>query len=160
MNMWLEPTLLMENTLIVFEELNIDFWTVVTFQNIVQQVPTLFKVSIVDTDRKRKRSDTAVFKHPYLKNRANQSHTNTQLKRSITKQVHNDLRRWLNDWEEIFSNGPFSAFFNDFEIFNRSFLIILQDFDGPFSKLMGTWRITPCLPNHWSLGATTVIQPV
>ena len=30
------------------------------------------------------------------------------------------------DWEEIFANGPFSAFFNDFEIFYGPFLIILH----------------------------------
>ena len=31
-----------------------------------------------------------------------------------------------SDWEEIFANGPFSAFFNDFDIFNGPFLIILH----------------------------------
>ena len=31
-----------------------------------------------------------------------------------------------SDWEEIFDNGPFSAFFNDFEIFNGPFLITLH----------------------------------
>ena len=30
------------------------------------------------------------------------------------------------DLEEIFANGPFSAFFNDFEIFNGQFLNILH----------------------------------
>ena len=30
------------------------------------------------------------------------------------------------DWEEIFTNGPFSAFFNDFEIFIWPFLNILH----------------------------------
>ena len=32
----------------------------------------------------------------------------------------------ISDWEEIFANGPFSAFFNYFEIFNGPFLIILN----------------------------------
>ena len=31
-----------------------------------------------------------------------------------------------SDWNEIFANGPFSAFFNDFEMLNGPFLIILQ----------------------------------
>ena len=29
-------------------------------------------------------------------------------------------------WKRFLPNGPFSAFFNDFEIFNGSFLIILR----------------------------------
>ena len=30
------------------------------------------------------------------------------------------------------------------------FLSFYTDFDGPFSKLMGLWRMAPCLPNHWA----------
>ena len=30
------------------------------------------------------------------------------------------------------------------------FLSFYTDFYGPFSKLMGLWRMTPCLPNHCS----------
>ena len=29
------------------------------------------------------------------------------------------------------------------------FLSFYTDFYGPFSKLMGLWRMAPCLPNHW-----------
>ena len=35
-----------------------------------------------------------------------------------------------------FSMGPFLSFYTDFY--------------GPFSKLMGLWRMAPCLLNHWS----------
>ena len=31
-----------------------------------------------------------------------------------------------SDWEEIFANGPFSAFFDDFEMFNGPFLDFLH----------------------------------
>ena len=29
------------------------------------------------------------------------------------------------------------------------FVSLYTDFYGPFSKLMGLWRMAPCLPNHW-----------
>ena len=38
----------------------------------------------------------------------------------------NILVIFCSDWEEIFANGPFSAFFNDFDNFNEPFLIILH----------------------------------
>ena len=31
------------------------------------------------------------------------------------------------------------------------FLSFYTDFYGPFSKLIGLWRMAPCLPNHWPL---------
>ena len=46
--------------------------------------------------------------------------------------VHMTSMRWWtrasvrSDWEDIFAIGPYSAFFNDFEIFNGPFLIILH----------------------------------
>ena len=40
-----------------------------------------------------------------------------------------------------FSMGPFLSFYTDF--------------DGPFSKLMGLWRMAPCLPNHWKIVFST-----
>ena len=51
--------------------------------------------------------------------------------------------------KRLLPNGPFSAFINDFEIFNGPFLIILHRLSGPFSKLMRLWCMAPCLPNHW-----------
>ena len=32
------------------------------------------------------------------------------------------------------------------------FVSFYTDFDGPFSKLMGLWRMARCLPNHWKGG--------
>ena len=41
----------------------------------------------------------------------------------------------------------FSIFFFKFSM--DHFLSIYTDFYGPFSKLMGLWRMAPCLSNHW-----------
>ena len=47
------------------------------------------------------------------------------LYRCVLPKWHNLI--WIcRDWEEIFDYGPFSAFFNDFEIFNGPFLNILH----------------------------------
>ena len=40
--------------------------------------------------------------------------------------MHNYGVLQSSDWEEIFANGPFSAFLNDFEIFNGPFVNILH----------------------------------
>ena len=39
-----------------------------------------------------------------------------------------------------FSMGPLLSFYTDF--------------DGPFSKIIGLWRMAPCLPNHCQSGAS------
>ena len=46
-------------------------------------------------------------------------------------------------------NGPFSAFFNDFEIFIGPFLINLHR----LLWAMGLWRMAPYLPNHCQNGS-------
>ena len=43
----------------------------------------------------------------------------------------------ISDWEEIFANGPFSAFSMILKFSMGHFLSFYTDFDGPFSKLMG-----------------------
>ena len=57
----------------------------------------------------------------------------------------------FSDWEEIFANGNFQLFSMILKISVGHFLSFYTDFDGPFSKLMGLWRMAPCLPNHWLL---------
>ena len=53
-----------------------------------------------------------------------------------------------SDWEEIFANGPFSAFFfNDFEIFNGPFLIILHRLLWAIFQVNGTMAHGP-LPSQ------------
>ena len=52
-----------------------------------------------------------------------------------------------SDWEEIFANGPFSAFFNDFEIFYGPFLIILHRLWWAISQVNGTMAHGP-LPSQ------------
>ena len=52
-----------------------------------------------------------------------------------------------SDWEEIFGNGPFSAFFNDFEIFNGPFLIILHRLWWAIFQVNGTMAHGP-LPSQ------------
>ena len=59
--------------------------------------------------------------------------------------------RSCSDWEEIFDNGPFSAFFNDFDIFKGPFLIILHSAWWAIFQVNGTMAHGPCLPNHWVL---------
>ena len=34
-----------------------------------------------------------------------------------------------------------------------------QTFDGPFSRLMGLWRMAPCLPNHWRSDLQVIASP-
>ena len=46
-------------------------------------------------------------------------------------------------------NGPFLAFSMILKFSMGHFLSFYTDFYGPFSKLMGLWRMAPCLPNHW-----------
>ena len=56
-----------------------------------------------------------------------------------------------SDWEEVFAKWAIFSFFQCFSIFNGHFLSIYTDFNEPFSKLMGLWRMAPsrpCLPNH------------
>ena len=54
-----------------------------------------------------------------------------------------------SDWEEIFANGPFSAFSMILKFSIGHFWTFYTDFEGPFFKWMGLWRMAPCLPNHW-----------
>ena len=56
--------------------------------------------------------------------------------------VYNDLGE-SSDWEEIFDNGPFSAFSMILKFSMGHFLSLYTDFDGPFFKLMGLWRMAP-----------------
>ena len=56
-------------------------------------------------------------------------------------------RQSISDWEEIFANGPFSAFFNDFEIFYGPFLIILHTLWWAISQVNGTMAHGP-LPSQ------------
>ena len=44
--------------------------------------------------------------------------------------------------------GHFQLFSMILKFSMGHFLSFYTDFDGPFSKLMGLWRMTPCLPNH------------
>ena len=44
--------------------------------------------------------------------------------------------------------GHFQLFSMFFKFSMGHFLSIYIDFYGPFSKLMGLWRMAPCLPNH------------
>ena len=52
--------------------------------------------------------------------------------------------------KRFFGNGPFSAFFNDFEIFNGPFLIILLGLWWAISQVNGTMAHGP-LPSKSSL---------
>ena len=45
--------------------------------------------------------------------------------------------------------GHFQLFSMFLKFSMDHFLSIYTDFYGPFSKLMGLWRMAPCLPNHW-----------
>ena len=53
----------------------------------------------------------------------------------------------ISGWEEIFANGPISAFFNDFEIFNGPFLIILHRLWWAIFQINGTMAHGP-LPSQ------------
>ena len=44
--------------------------------------------------------------------------------------------------------GHFQLFSMILKFSMGHFLSFYTDFNGPFSKLMGLWRMTPCLPNH------------
>ena len=46
--------------------------------------------------------------------------------------------------------GHFQLFSMILKFSMGHFLSFYTDFYGPFSKLMGLWRMAPCLPNHWS----------
>ena len=58
-----------------------------------------------------------------------------------------NFHRLCSDREEVFANGPFSAFFNDFEIFNGPFLIILHRLLWAIFQLNGTMAHGP-LPSQ------------
>ena len=53
---------------------------------------------------------------------------------------------------EYLSMGHFQLFSMILNFWMGHFLSLYTDFDGPFSKLMGLWRMAPCLPNHWNMG--------
>ena len=44
--------------------------------------------------------------------------------------------------------GHFQLFLMILKFSMGHFLSFYTDFYGPFSKLMGLWRMAPCLPNH------------
>ena len=44
--------------------------------------------------------------------------------------------------------GHFQLFSMILKFSMGHFLSFYTDFYGPFSKLMGLWRMAPCLPNH------------
>ena len=44
--------------------------------------------------------------------------------------------------------GHFQLFSRILKFSMGHFLSFYTDFYGPFSKLMGLWRMAPCLPNH------------
>ena len=54
---------------------------------------------------------------------------------------------YYSDWEEIFANGPFSAFFNEFEIFNGPFIIFLHNLWWAILQVNGTMAHGP-LPSQ------------
>ena len=60
--------------------------------------------------------------------------------------------RQISDWEEIFANRPFSAFFSDFEILNGPFHIILHRLWWAIFQVNGTMAHGPLpsqsLPNY------------
>ena len=45
--------------------------------------------------------------------------------------------------------GHFQLFSMILKFSMGHFLSFYLDFDGPFPRLMGLWRMVPCLPNHW-----------
>ena len=45
--------------------------------------------------------------------------------------------------------GHFQLFSMILKFSMGHFLSFYTDFHGPFPKLMGLWRMAPCLPNHW-----------
>ena len=47
--------------------------------------------------------------------------------------------------------GHFQLFLMILKFSMGHFLSFYIDFYGPFSKLMGLWRMAPCLPNHCKL---------
>ena len=49
--------------------------------------------------------------------------------------------------------GHFQLFSMILKFSMGHFLSFYTDFYGPFSNLMGLWRMAPCLPNHWNLQA-------
>ena len=61
-----------------------------------------------------------------------------------------NIERGSSDLEEIFADGPFSAFFNDFEILYGPFLIILHRLLRAIFQVNGTMVHGP-LPSQ-SLG--------
>ena len=92
----------------------------------------------------------------------NQHQTNVHMHLPI---VYNsrDVIIICSDWEEIFDNGPFSAFFNDFEIFNGPFLITLHRLWWAIFQVNGTMAHGP-LPsqslNMWAtLGSKVTLAP-
>ena len=46
--------------------------------------------------------------------------------------------------------GHFQLFSMNLKFSMGHFLSFYTDVNGPFSKLMGLWRMAPCLPYHWS----------
>ena len=61
-------------------------------------------------------------------------------------------RQWLG--RDFLTMGHFQFFSMILKFSMGPFLSFYTDVDGQFSKLMGLWRMAPCLPNHW-LGATS-----
>ena len=54
-----------------------------------------------------------------------------------------------SDWEEIYCQWAIFSFFLMILKFSMGhFLTFCTYFNGLFSKLMGLWRMAPCLPNH------------
>ena len=64
----------------------------------------------------------------------------------------------FSDWEENFANGPFSAFFNDFEIFNGPFLIILHRLRWAIFKINGTMAHGPLPSQSLTIKLISAIQ--
>ena len=63
---------------------------------------------------------------------------------------------WIqgSDWEEVLAKWAIFSFFSMILKFSMGhFLSFYTDFNGPFFKLMGLWRMAPCLPNHCQGGA-------
>ena len=71
---------------------------------------------------------------------------------------HYSLLHILSNWEEIFANrpfnGPFSAFFNDFEMFNGSILTILHRLFFLFS--MAIFQVNGTMVHGFAFPITTL----
>ena len=50
--------------------------------------------------------------------------------------------------KRFFTMGHFQLFPMILKFSMGHFFSFYTDFDGPFFKLMGLWRMAPCLPNH------------